>query len=76
MMRLIVRMQRPHCVLQPRQRWTWTADRGAACAMAVRTWVSEMTLQEQTIMTADAGTSIEMLFDMVARSVLQKEIAL
>jgi len=35
-----------------------------------------MTLQEQTIMTADATTSIDMLFDMVARSVLQREIAL
>jgi hypothetical protein len=52
MMRLIVRAQRPHCGLQPRQPYTWPAVRGGKSdpARAVRTSSSLNTLQEQMIM--------------------------
>ena len=45
----IVRRQRPHWGLQPRQPWTCVAERGAAAVTAVRTCWSLNTLQEQTI---------------------------
>ena len=45
----IVRAQRPHWALQPRQPETWAVVRGADVAQAVRTAWSLMTLQEQTI---------------------------
>ena len=72
MIRLMVRMQRPHCALQPRQRWTCTAERGVASTMAVRTWLSESTLQEQTIM-ARRYIHNGAYLDRRARNVLQKE---
>jgi len=49
MIRQMVRMQRPHCALHPRQRYTCAAERGAATLMAWRTSWSLSTLQEQTI---------------------------
>jgi hypothetical protein len=51
MMRLIVRAQRPHWGLQPRQPYTWPAVRGRSPAdeTADRTSWSLRTLQEQMI---------------------------
>jgi hypothetical protein len=45
----IVRAQRPHCALQPRQPYTWPVVRGADAVTALRTAWSVSTLQEQTI---------------------------
>ncbi len=52
MMRLMVRAQRPHCGLQPRQPYTSAGVRAdpADPASAPRTSSSLNTLQEQTIM--------------------------
>jgi hypothetical protein len=51
----MVRRQRPHWALQPRQRWTCAALRGAAAFTAVRTSRSLSTLQEQTIIEPGLG---------------------
>jgi hypothetical protein len=50
MIRRMVRAQRPHCGLQPRQPYTSPAVCGAPVLTAVRTSWSVRTLQEQTIM--------------------------
>jgi len=53
MIRRMVRAQRPHCALQPRQPYTCPGERGFAPAVqAVRTSLSLNTLQEHTIMGA------------------------
>ncbi len=52
MMRLMVRAQRPHCGLQPRQPYSCAGVRADSAdpASALRTSSSLNTLQEQTIM--------------------------
>jgi len=51
MMRRMVRAQRPHCGLQPRQSYTWPVVRGVASLAdsVARTSWSVSTLQEHTI---------------------------
>jgi len=51
----MVRRQRPHCALQPRQRCTCTAERGERVVTAWRTSWSLNTLQEQTIIEFQRG---------------------
>jgi hypothetical protein len=55
MMRRMVRAQRPHCALQPRQPYTWLVERGASDWTAERTSLSLKTLQEQTIIDLEAS---------------------
>jgi hypothetical protein len=73
MILLMVRAQRPHSALHPRQPYTCFAERGmsAAALIAQRTSSSLKTLQEQTIKTA---TSLRCsTFDIEAQDAMQKE---
>ena len=66
MMRRMVRAQRPHCGLQPRQPYTWLAVAGRAGALsrADRTSRSLNTLQEQTIIAELIHDPVGLHFDL------------